>query len=126
MDVAEAIDSAEGLLPGVAVEDGEDPRWQAIIRVGEFVESEPEAVWGFVRRWGAHEQEDVRMAVATCLLEHLLEWHFEGFFARVREACRENRFFADTFLMCWKFGQSELLVNSARFDKLQAECGDVE
>ena len=34
MDVRMAIGEAEGLVPGVAVEDGEDPRWQAIIAGG--------------------------------------------------------------------------------------------
>jgi hypothetical protein len=76
MDVLEAIRQAESLLPGEPVEEGQDPRWQAIIAVGEHIESDPEVVWSFIRRWGSHRQEDLRDAVATCLLEHLLEHHF--------------------------------------------------
>jgi hypothetical protein len=30
-----------------------------------------------VLKWGSHEDEDVRAAIATCLLEHLLEYHFK-------------------------------------------------
>jgi hypothetical protein len=43
VDVAKAIRNAEELLPGVPAHEGQDSRWQAIIGVGEFIESEPEA-----------------------------------------------------------------------------------
>jgi hypothetical protein len=56
MGVVEAIREADALLPGEPVDEGQDPRWQAIITVGEHVESEPEAVWSFIRRWGGHPQ----------------------------------------------------------------------
>ncbi|HLJ97530.1 MAG TPA: hypothetical protein VKU02_30500 [Gemmataceae bacterium] len=85
MDVHRAIREANTLLPGEPVEAGSDPRWQAIIAVGEFIESEPEEVWQFIRRWGGHPQEDLRSAVATVLLEHLLEQHFAGYFSRVEQ-----------------------------------------
>ena len=66
MTVQEAIATAEQLLPGVPEPDGtEDPRWQTIIEVGNFVEHEPEAIWPFVLKWGSHEDDDVRAAVAT-------------------------------------------------------------
>src|SRR5207253_10556311 len=53
MTVNEAIRRANEILPGRPAPDGqEDPRWQAIIAVGEFVRTEPEAVWKFVERWG--------------------------------------------------------------------------
>ena len=83
MTVQEAIRDADGVLPGKAApEEAEDPRWQAIIAVRDFVESEPDAVWHFIRRWGVHADADLRAAIATCLLEHLLERHFETFFPR--------------------------------------------
>jgi hypothetical protein len=83
--VRDAIREADALLPGEPVDDGRDPRWQAIIRVGEFVQSDPEPVWQFVRRWAGHPQEDLRDAIATCLLEHLLEYHFETYFSHVEK-----------------------------------------
>jgi hypothetical protein len=40
-----AIRRASAILPGRPASDAEiDPRWQAVIAVGEFVEAEPEAV----------------------------------------------------------------------------------
>ncbi|HEV2296008.1 MAG TPA: hypothetical protein VGR35_19340 [Tepidisphaeraceae bacterium] len=44
--VQRAIARAERILPGKPARDGKrDLRWQAIIRVGEFIETQPEAVW---------------------------------------------------------------------------------
>src|SRR4051812_15944785 len=108
MDVEEVIRSAEAILPGEPAPPGEvDPRWQAISRIGDSIETDPEAVWPFVARWGRHPQEDLRDAIATCLLEHLLEYHFGRIFPRVRELATADGLFADTFSRCWKFGQSE-------------------
>ena len=116
--VDQAIADAERLLPGVPAEEGvPDPRWQAIIEIGESIESDPEAVWRFVARWGRHEQEDLRMAVACCLLEHLLEHHFERLFPRVQALAREDPLFAGTFHSCAKFGRSKRPENAARWDR---------
>ena len=124
MDVHEAIAAANRVLPGVASPDGEDdPRWQAIIEVGEFLEDQPEEVWPFISRWGSNPDGDLRMAVATCLLEHLLEYHFDRFFDRVQEMVRADLLFAETFGWCEKFGQSENPNNAARFDTLRNERG---
>lgn len=60
----------------------------------EFVETDPEPVWGFVVRWSCHPQEDLRMALATCLLEHVLEHHFDAYFPKVRAQCEASRRFA--------------------------------
>jgi hypothetical protein len=123
MDVQSAIARADSLLPGKPIDEGEDPRWQAIIAVGEYVETEPEAVWAFINRWGDHAQEDLRDAVATCLLEHLLEYHFSEYFPRVRQLVFDRPLFADMFQRCWKFGQSEEPANSKQFDELQQAHG---
>jgi hypothetical protein len=125
MTVQEAIDAAELLLPGEAAPDGsDDPRWQSIIAVGEFIEGAPGPVWEFIKRWGVHADDDLRMAIATCLLEHLLESHFEAFFPHVQEQVRANRLFAGTFRNCSKFGQSEALANAERFDALRREASE--
>lgn len=116
MNVAVAIHEADALLPGDATD---DRRWQAIIRVGEFIESEPEAVWAFVRRWGNHPQEDLRDAVATLLLEHLLEYHFAAYFPRVEELALADAQFADTFNRCYQFGQATEPGNAERFVALR-------
>ena len=126
MDVWDAIASAECILPGEAAhEDTRDPRWQAIIAVGHFIQEEPDAIWSFILRWGNSSDEDLRTAVATCLLEHLLEYHFSRFFPQVEEAVRGNAVLADTFSRCWKLGQAKEEDNAKRFDGLQAECRKV-
>jgi hypothetical protein len=120
MSVSEAIRRAEVLLPGEPAPDGEiDPRWQAIIAIGEYIETEPEAVWRFVQKWGLHPQEDLRMAVATCLLEHLLGQHFQAFFPRVRDLALAHPLFAQTVLYCWTCGQAEHPANAKKLDSLK-------
>jgi hypothetical protein len=119
MTAQEAIAAAESILPGAAAPDGEiDPRWQAIIAVGEFIDSEPEAVWSFICRWGTSSSGDLRMAIATCLLEHLLEHHFDRFIERVEQGAATDKLFADTVSNCWRLGQSEDTVRGARLDRL--------
>ena len=105
MTVHEAIRNAEAVLPGAPAPDGvPDERWQAIIAVGEFVEREPDAVWQFVERWGAHEDADLRAAVATCVLEHLLEHHADTIVPLARATADRDARFADTLRRCWTFG----------------------
>lgn len=123
MTARTAIEAAERVLPGTEASEGAlDPRWQAIIQVAEHISDDPEAVWSFIDRWGKHADADLRSAIATCGLEHLLEDHFEQFFPRVAAAARSNANFADTVLRCWKLGQAESPANAARFDSLRAEC----
>lgn len=123
MGVASVIRAAEKLLPGVPADDGaDDPRWQAIISVGEFVEDEPDAVWRFVERWGVESDPDLQSAIATCLLEHLLEHHFELVFPRVEALVGRSPEFASTFAVCAQFGQAESPENAAKFAKLQKRC----
>jgi hypothetical protein len=118
MSVYEAINEANELLPGKPVLDGEDPRWQAIIRIGEYIESDPEPVWDFIRRWGSHAQEDLRDAIATCLLEHLLERHFTAYFPRLEQVVLPNTNFQDTLKRCWQFGQAGKPGNAKKFKAL--------
>ena len=125
MTVDEAISSAESILPGHAAPDGEiDDRWQAIIAVAEFIETEPEAVWSFAKKWGAHPDDDLRMAISTCVLEHLLEHHFDVFISQVEEAAKADPLFAKMLTNCSKFGQSEEPTRAARFDRLLASLAE--
>jgi hypothetical protein len=123
MNIAEAIAAADALLPGLVAPDGEvDPRWRAIIAVGEHLESHPHEVWQFVVRWGSDSDPDLQSAVATCLLEHLLEYHFALLFPKVRSLAESDRNFASTFLGCWKCGQANEAGNREEFEALSAEC----
>jgi hypothetical protein len=122
MTVQQAIVAAEKILPGHAAPGGvQDPRWQAIIEVGHFAPKEPEAIWPFVLKWGSHEDEDLSAAIATCLLEHLLEYHFDLIFPRVEAAAKSNVWFAKTTAQCGKFGEAEQPKKAEQFDRLRAE-----
>jgi hypothetical protein len=123
IDVGDAIKSAEQLLPGHAAPEGKsDPRWQAIMKIEDFVEEEPDTIWSFIVRWGNSTDKDLRTAVATLLLEHLLEYHFDRYFPQVEEAAQNDVLFADTFLRCWKLGQAAEAGNAELFEALKAEC----
>jgi hypothetical protein len=121
MSVQDVIERANAILPGRAAPEGQrDWRWQCIIDLGEYVESNPEEVWAFVAQWGGHRDEDLRSAIATCLLEHLLEHHFDAIFPRVEQRALVDKRFGAMFGICAKFGQSELPKNAPRFDALKA------
>jgi hypothetical protein len=115
-----AIEAAEKILPGEVAPEGEkDSRWQAIMSIEDFVETEPEAILPFVLKWGCHEQEDLRTAVAVLLVEHLLEFHFDLIFPRIEKASLKNTLFADTFQRAGKFGQAKEPGNSQKFEALR-------
>ena len=118
-----AIQAAEALLPGRPATDGEeDPRWQAIMKIEDFVETEPETIWPFVLKWGSlPNEEDLSAAIATLLLERLLQFHFDLIFPRVEAATRSNVWFARTFSKSWKLGQAEETARAEKYDKLLAE-----
>src|SRR3974390_3650245 len=102
MSVAAAIRKAERILPGKEVPNGKtDARGRASIAVADHIEVYPDEVWRFTRKWGAHPNADLRTAVATCLLEHLLEEHFDQIFPLVSEACTRGKCFSDPFSSCW-------------------------
>jgi hypothetical protein len=127
LDVSDAIKSAEQILAGHAAAEGKsDPRWQAIMKVEAFVEEEPDAVWPFIVKWGSSADQDLRAAVATLLLEDLLEYHFDRFFPRLEEEVQSSALLADTFLRCWKLGQAGEGDNALRFDSLQAQCRKIK
>jgi hypothetical protein len=124
MNVHEAIHHAESLLPGEPAAEGDiDPRWQAIIGVAAFIESSPEEVWQFTAKWGTSSDPDLRDAVATCLLEHLLERHFELLIPRVEALALSSKTFCSTVASCWQFGQAKQPRNTARLNRLLERCG---
>ncbi len=118
--ISQAIKRAERLLPGTpALEGKKDPRWQAIIAIGDYIENYPNEVWQFVEKCGSHPSQDVRMAIATCLLEHLLEHHFETIFPLVEKTSLRSKRFAETFRHCSMFGQTLEPQNQKRVAALE-------
>ena len=105
----------------------ERDRWAAAEAAGELIAERPWDAWGVVLRHGISSDEDTRTAVATCVLEHLLESHFETFFPLLEAEIRGGqKLLADTFTRGWKFGEAEMPINSERWDKLVAELTRLE
>lgn len=117
-EVSISSEQLQEIDKGLASPD-EDTHWQAAIALGEFSETDPETIWPLVEKWGSCPDEDTRDAIATCVLEHILEANFEPFFSRVAQLIQQGNFnFAETFLGCWKFGEAKLPCNSEKFDQL--------
>jgi hypothetical protein len=93
-------------------------RWQAAIALGEFVYFHPEDIGPLVHKHGSRRHADARMAIATCVLEHILEHHFDAFFPRVADAALSSRWFANTTCSCWQMGQAALPENARKWKKL--------
>src|SRR5207248_1760844 len=98
-------------------------RWQAAIALGEFCEDAPQVIWPLVLKWGSSSEADTRTAIATCVLEHILEHHFAEFFPLVCDVIdKGDRAFCDTFSQCWQFGQAQAPENASLFTRLQAKA----
>ena len=114
-DAPAAVERAEAMLAST----DNDTRWQGAILLGEFCETAPETIWPSVVSWGSSADDDMRAAIATCVLEHILEHHFDTFFDRSRQIVTAgNSAFADTLSQCWHFGQAELPANKTKLDEL--------
>jgi hypothetical protein len=102
----------------------EKRRWQAASDLGEHIKDSPQPVWEIIERHGSSSNEDLRTAIATCLLEHLLQHHFKVYFPKVKQkVLAKDALFADTFSRCWKFGQSEEAGNSKAWEALAKQAG---
>jgi hypothetical protein len=97
----------------------ERQRWQAAIVLGEFADTDPAMIWPLVVKHGSRRHADVRMAIATCVLEHVLEHHFETYFPKVEKEALANRWFADTFASCYAMGEAEFPANQQRWRRLK-------
>lgn len=91
------LDLAASLIP-----DADNTcRWQAMIVVGEYVKSQPERVWQIVEAYGAHRSADMRAAVATVLLEHLIDENPSCYRPRAETLAARSRVFSETLRTCW-------------------------
>lgn len=94
-------------------------RWEAASQLAEYINDSPSDVWRLVLEHGSSDDEDMRSAIATCVLEHLLESFFDPYFHLLElEVGGGNRNLMETLKLCWKLGESEHSVNSARWDEL--------
>lgn len=100
MNATAAIDKAKRMLRCSPAEEGLDPRWQAIIDVSEYLETEPERIWTFIEELHDTKDADLRAALATCLLEHLIDAH-PHYRARAERLAAESPEFRQMLEMCW-------------------------
>lgn len=99
----------------------ESERWAAAAELGEYVYEHPAEVWPLVLRHGSSEVEDMRSAIATNVLEHILEHHFDKFFPLLeQEILKGNENLRATLRLCWKFGQSLDPARARRWEALSA------
>ena len=61
-------------------------RWEAIIKVSMLIETNPKEMWNFISKWGRWHDENVRIAIATLVFEHFLEFHFAEYFLLSRSS----------------------------------------
>ena len=94
------------LAKGLLDDTDNDCRWQSLIVIGEYIHTRPLDVWPLIAKHGNSDDEDMRTAIATVLLEHLLENHFERFYSRVKREAIRSPMFADTLSRCWPTWQS--------------------
>ncbi len=94
-------------------------RWKVAFELTDLAKSDPELLWPLIVKYGSSEDEDVRDEIATCALEHLLEYHFSKFIDRIEVLIRTpNRNFRDTLGMCWVLGDAENLENARRLERV--------
>jgi hypothetical protein len=118
MSDEKAIDKIK--LLEVELFSGDEKRyWKAAADACEYVQKAPNLIWPLVVKAGSSEEEDLRMAMAACVLEHLLGEHFEEYFPKVKELINAgNRNLRSTLEFCSKMDQSEEERNSSQWDEL--------
>jgi hypothetical protein len=92
-------------------------RWTAFRILGEYAQTHPEQLWPLVLKWGTVKSYDIRAGIACLVLEHILEYHFDRFFAQAVEYVEEgHRRFAYTLAYCAPFGQTLEPANAEAFN----------
>lgn len=77
-------------------------RWQSLIVISELINSHPDLVWKIILKYGDSKDTDMRTAVSTLLLEHLLDFDFDKYFPKIRrEILNGRQRFIDTLEGCW-------------------------
>lgn len=106
-----------GMCDGMIPDRSTYVRWQALLMLGQHAERHPDEIWPSVLKWGTVQNRDIRRGVACCILEHVLEHHFDPYFDRALShiACGHRRF-AYTLAYCWRLGQAGSQVSAQRFD----------
>jgi len=91
-----------------------DCRWQSIIIIGEFIATpKMENIWEIIMTYGNSNDQDMRSAIATVLLEHYFEQNpdqFENKFKMLKQEIKKGKTnLRDTLSLCSinNFGSNE-------------------
>ena len=75
--------------------DRDDPAPDRSFVIGEFIASAPDKVWDVIVRYGDSDDPDMRTAIGTVLLEHLLQRHGSRFRPLVEQLAHRSPRFAE-------------------------------
>lgn len=96
-------------------------RCSALLVLEEIAERNPEAAWPLVVKWGSDSRSNVRMLVASCVLESILRDRFREYFDRVRTIIESGNWrFGETLSHCYRLGQAKYPRNSMAWDELES------
>lgn len=82
-------------------------RWRTFLLVGEYIRDFPSKVWPFIVKYGAVPNKDIRNGVASCLLEHILEYHYDKYLPEVEKLLFSNKNYIYIFKGSFFFGDEE-------------------
>ncbi len=83
-------------------------RWRALVLAGWYIDEFPSKVWPFVVKYGAVPNKDIRMGVACCLLEHVLQYHYDTYLPETEKLLFTDKNHIYTLRSCLCFGEEEL------------------
>jgi len=97
--------------------------WLAATVLSYFVEKYPAQLLRIIRSVAQDSSDDQRTALAKCILEHLMENHFDDVINMVsQETDAELRYaLVDILARCWPFGEAEKKSNWERVESLVRE-----
>lgn len=100
----------------------EDVQSKAAYDLGKLCEHHSDLLWLVAVKWGSHEDPDIRGLISACILEHILEYHFDTYFPKCADLIRAGNInFGDTFSKCYTFGQAERPASAREFEALVVE-----
>jgi hypothetical protein len=97
--------------------------WSACALLSHFVEQEPGRLLRVVRHFSEAATSEQRAALGKCILEHLLEWHFDLAIHAIRAETDQSVRFAmvDVLSRCWPFGEA---ARSHKWKSVEALIGE--
>jgi hypothetical protein len=85
-------------------------RWQALIVLGEYIPSgiRNDDIWNIIENF-CDTDEDMQNALATILLEHLLEYDYDSTCQKLQSVTSEKiDFIRNLISRCWSFSEYKL------------------